>query len=310
MITENKVAPEAAITTPASTVLTCTSPSITLTATGVGTYAWSNGTALGTLATQEVATAGTYVVAVTGTNGCIATASIVITEEKVVPEAAITAPTSTVLTCTSPSITLTATGVGTYAWSNGTALGTLATQEVTTAGIYVVTVTGTNGCTSTASIVITEDKIAPVLLVTNPAPAVSADITALGTTAGSTLPSGTLFTYHTDAEGTLALGSPEAITIAGTYYIKATSANGCVDIKPVVVIITNNCPDNLVLVSPSDDQSGTGVVKKAGMTIIATNKVSSGANVSYQAGKSITLNPGTEISNASVFKAEIKGCDN
>jgi hypothetical protein len=46
------------------------------------------------------------------------------------------------------------------------------------------------------------------------------------------------------------------------------------------------------------------------MTIIATNKVSSGANVSYQAGKSITLSPGTEISNGSVFKAEIKGCDN
>ncbi|HLO46041.1 MAG TPA: YDG domain-containing protein [Leadbetterella sp.] len=310
VITEDKVAPEAAITTPTSTVLTCTSPSITLTATGAGTYAWSNGTALGTLATQEVTTAGTYAVTVTGANGCTSTASIVITEDKVAPEATITTPTSTVLTCTSPSITLTATGVGTYAWSNGTVLGTLATQEVTTAGTYVVTVTGANGCTATASIVITEDKVAPVLLIINPDPAPSVDITASGVTTGSTLPSGTLLTYHTDAEGTLALGSPEAITIAGTYYIKATSANGCVDIKPVVVTVTNNCPDNLILVSPTDDQSGTGVVKKAGMTIIATNKVSSGANVSYQAGKSITLSPGTEISNGSVFKAEIKGCDN
>ncbi len=164
------------------------------------------------------------------------------------------------------------------------------------------------GCVQSDTLNLTIEEID--LLVTNPASAVSVDITASIVTTGSTLPSGTVLTYHIDAEGTLTLGSPEAITISGIYYIKATSANGCVDIKPVVVTIANNCPDNLILVSPTDDQSGTGVVKKAGMTIMATNKVNSGANVGYQAGKSITLNPGTEISAGSVFKAEIKGCDN
>jgi hypothetical protein len=178
----------------------------------------------------------------------------------------------------------------------------------TSSGVYVKISTTTLGCVQSDTLHLTIEEID--LLVTNPSSAVSVDITASSVTTGSTLPSGTVLTYHTDAEGTLTLGSPEAITIAGTYYIKATSANGCVDIKPVVVTITNNCPDNLVLVSPTDDQSGTGVVKKAEMTIIATNKVNSGANVGYQAGKSITLNPGTEISAGSVFKAEIKGCDN
>ena len=55
----------------------------------------------------------------------------------------------------------------------------------------------------------------------------------------------------------------------------------------------------------------SGTVKyEVSETIAATNIISSGANVSYDAGKSITLSPGFVANSGSVFKAYIDGCGN
>ena len=54
-------------------------------------------------------------------------------------------------------------------------------------------------------------------------------------TAGST--AGLTFTYFTDAAGTIALATRNAITTSGTYYIKGTTTLGCSDIQPVTVMI-------------------------------------------------------------------------
>ena len=55
--------------------------------------------------------------------------------------------------------------------------------------------------------------------------------------------------------------------------------------------------------------TGTTIVSAA-QKITATNKVISPANVSYQAGKAIELNAGFAADAGTVFKAEIKGCQN
>ncbi|MEY4602954.1 MAG: hypothetical protein RIT43_246, partial [Bacteroidota bacterium] len=115
-----------------TTVLTCSQTNISLTATGGGTYSWSNGA---TTATTSVTSAGSYTVTVTAANGCTATSSIGITQSITAPPAAITAPSTTELTCTTTSISLTATGGGTYSWSNGA---TTATTSVSAAGTYTV----------------------------------------------------------------------------------------------------------------------------------------------------------------------------
>ncbi|SNR85555.1 conserved repeat domain-containing protein, partial [Flavobacterium sp. ov086] len=79
---------------------------------------------------------------------------------------------------------------------------------------------------------------APYLTVTNPAAVCATatiDLTAAAVTAGST---GNLtLSYWVNSSATTSYTTPTTAT-AGTYYIKATSAEGCVFIKPVVV--TNN----------------------------------------------------------------------
>ena len=317
VITQDISAPSAAIIAPLTTILTCTAPNITLTATGAGRYAWSNGaTNLGTEATQVATTVGIYMVRVTGTNGCTATATVEITSNLTPP--IITATTNAPI-CAGNTLTLSTSSAATsYLWSGPNAFSStdqnvsILTAGAELSGIYTLTITNASGCTATSSVLVNVFAL-PILVITNPASATSpatVDLTLPAVTLGSTLSVGTTLGYFTDLAATIPVPNAAAISVSGTYYIKATTAPGaCVDIKPVVVTITTGCPDNLVLASPIDDLSGTGINKKAAMTISATNKVTTGANVGYQAGKSITLMPGMVISSGAVFKAEIKGCN-
>lgn len=137
--------PPTAGITPGGPTTFCAGGSVTLTATGGGTYARSTGA---TTAAITTSTAGTYTVTVTGANGCTAIASQVVTVNAA-PTADITGATTF---CPGTSVTLTAMGGGTYAWSTGA---TTAAISVTTASTYTVTVTSANGCTATASHVLT-----------------------------------------------------------------------------------------------------------------------------------------------------------
>ncbi len=144
-----------------TTILTCITTSISVTATGGSNYAWSGG-ATPTTAANTFTAAGAYTVTVTDSGGCTATASITITANNTPPTAGITNNSgTTILTCITTSISVTATGGSSYAWSGGATPST-ATNSFTTAGTYTVTVTGSNGCTATASIAITEDITPPI----------------------------------------------------------------------------------------------------------------------------------------------------
>ncbi|MBK7634103.1 MAG: hypothetical protein IPJ13_07255 [Saprospiraceae bacterium] len=71
----------------------------------------------GTSSTKVVTTPGTYTVTVTSANGCTSTSSTIVNQD-------ITPPTVTTsndgpLTCAKTSVTLTATGGGSYEWSGG-----------------------------------------------------------------------------------------------------------------------------------------------------------------------------------------------
>ena len=80
-------------------------------------YSWDNG------ATSDYVTglaAGTYNVTVTDDNGCTDTEQVVITQDISTPTAGITNNTGeTELTCSTTTISLTATGGTSYSWSDG-----------------------------------------------------------------------------------------------------------------------------------------------------------------------------------------------
>jgi gliding motility-associated-like protein len=137
-----------------TTILTCSTPAISLTASGGLTYQWNNG--LGNTASVTINTPGTYTVNAVGPNGCSVSASIVITQDITVPIAGIVNLTGdNELTCALTSINLQATGNGTYLWNNG--LGTSSIVNIVSPGTYTVLVTGSNGCTNSSSIEILQD---------------------------------------------------------------------------------------------------------------------------------------------------------
>ncbi len=123
------------------------------------TYNWSNGN---TSATASGLSGGSYTVTVTDLNTCVATASVTITE----PAAALTASASVIaqVTCGGYNNGNAQANVSggispyTYSWSNGTSVVSVnnPTGAALLAGGYTVTVTDLNGCTSTASVTLTQ----------------------------------------------------------------------------------------------------------------------------------------------------------
>jgi gliding motility-associated-like protein len=85
---------------------------------------------------------------------------------------------------------------------------------------------------------ITITSATPVLKITNPPPVcepASIDLTASSVTAGSD--PGLTYTYWLDANATVPLVNPKAVSSASTCYIKAQSAGGCFAVSPVIVSI-------------------------------------------------------------------------
>ena len=145
-----------------TTVLTCTTPAITLQATGGVTYAWTGG-ATPSNNINVINTPGNYTVNMVDPNGCPVSQTITLTQNITLPTPGITNVTgTTIIDCNAPSIDLQATGGGTYQWNNN--LGTSANVNITQAGTYNVVVTAANGCVDSANVVIT---VAPVPAVTN-----------------------------------------------------------------------------------------------------------------------------------------------
>lgn len=118
-------------------------------------YEWSNGSFSSTLSGVGP---GTYVLTVTDNGGCSAMATVVFDSPNY-PTAVIN-PNYTPLDCQNSTTTLDGSGssFGTYEWTttDGLILSSTTSSQVTvgTAGTYTLTVTNSEGCTSSASITV------------------------------------------------------------------------------------------------------------------------------------------------------------
>ena len=118
---------------------------------------WSNG-----LTGNPIVVSNTNPVTATRTvNGIVSAVSNSVTPApRTTPIAGITNNTgTTILTCTTNSVSLTATGGVNYVWDNE--LGTGDTKTITAPGIYTVSVSNAEGCVSQASIEITQNLAVP-----------------------------------------------------------------------------------------------------------------------------------------------------
>ncbi len=131
----------------------CVGANTILNSTSAVTYQWSQGSS-----TQQItaAVSGYYTITITDDNGCTNTS--IPTLVSFHPTASISSNRPTTF-CQGGNVNLTAQPLGTYLWSNGST--TASINGITTSGIFTVSVTDVNGCSSISS---------PTSVIVNPLP--------------------------------------------------------------------------------------------------------------------------------------------
>lgn len=239
--------PNASIFTTIST-LTCASPTSNLngisTLTGA-TFAWTAPSGAVPGNPINASTVGTYTLTVTNpANGCTTTQTTTLNSNLTAPTINITAP-STLITCSNPSLELTAAGNPTnvsYLWG-GMATGSNPIVYATTPGNYsVLAVDPANGCSSTATLVITQDIIAP-----NATAGDDETVDCTGqprTLTGGSTTNGV--TYFWSGPGLFSASTQTTTSnVVGNYTLTVTNpANGCKS-SDIMAITTNTLVPNV-----------------------------------------------------------------
>ncbi|TND03914.1 MAG: hypothetical protein FD123_3873, partial [Bacteroidetes bacterium] len=213
----------------------CTGGSTTLTGSSGGTSQWYlNGVIIpGANTNTYVATVpGVYNMTKTNVNGCFDSASVGITVTEI-PLPVVNSVTSTSPSCnggTNGTATVNATGSGTLSYNWMPSGGTAAIATGLTMGTYTCTITDSFGCSSTATVSVTE----PAVLA---ATATSTDVLCNGNNDGTavvTASGGTpTYSYLWMPSG----GTSDTATglAPGTYTCTITDISGCTTTQTVVI---------------------------------------------------------------------------
>lgn len=198
----------------------CAGDSVTLTGGGAVTYTWTGGV------TDNVAfspaTTDTYTVTGTDGNGCMDTATVMVTVNAL---PAVTANATSTSICTGDSLTLTGSGAVTYTWSGSVSDGVAFVPAATDS--YTVTGTDSNGCMNMDS----------VTVAVNALPAVTANATATTVCSGSPV----TFTGSGAASYTWTGGVTDGVAFnpsaTGTYIVTGIDSNGCSGMDSISVTV-------------------------------------------------------------------------
>ncbi|MBL7773540.1 MAG: hypothetical protein JNM95_11810 [Chitinophagaceae bacterium] len=231
--------------------LTCLVPSAIIGTAAISgnTYSWSP--ALGLNATNiaqptaSPAVTTTYVVTVTGANGCTSTDAVLVNVNTTLP--AVDAGADKNLNCTTTSTTIGTVAVSgiTYVWSPATGLSAtniaqpVANPSVTTT--YTITATGTNGCTATDVVTVNVNTTPPTVNAgTDKNITCSITSVILGTAA---IAGNTYSWSPATALSATNIAQPTATpTVTTTYTLTVTGSNGCTATDVVVVNVNTSTP--------------------------------------------------------------------
>ena len=220
----NNLYTSGSVTTTTTSASICIGASTTITASGASTYTWMPGNLTGSTITVSPITTTTYTVTGTDAQGCINSATRIIT---VNPLPVVTTTTTAATICIGASTTITASGATTYAWMPGNLTGATVTVSPIATTTYTVTGTNANGCINTTTRIIT----------VNPLPVVTATSTAAAVCAGAsvTLNGGgaTSYTWNNNVTNAVSF----VPTATATYTVTGTNANACVNTATITVTV-------------------------------------------------------------------------
>jgi hypothetical protein len=210
-----------ATVTASGTLSVCNGKSVTLTAPAATSYAWSNGE---TTQSIIVTVAGNYSVSVNNGGSCNSISPPVTVASLGNPVINITGDASF---CSGNTANLTATGGATYLWSNGE---TTPAITISQGGLYSITATDNNGCSSSQVTSVTENAL--------PTATISAAANDL-----SIIPSiklnasgGDTYVWQPGGETTATI----TVTTPGTYIVIASTTSGCTAISQPFIITQNS----------------------------------------------------------------------
>ncbi|MCC6462871.1 MAG: gliding motility-associated C-terminal domain-containing protein [Saprospiraceae bacterium] len=235
--------------TASGNTITCTAPQVPLAgnSTTPGTsYAWSGPSFTSTDPNPVVTQNGTYVLVVTGPNGCTSQAVVDVLKDTEAPT--LNAQPTAILTCSATSIeiaTLATNGssaIQTFDWSGpGGFVSNLEDPLVQEPGLYTLTVTSANGCTTTTTALVDQDIVAPN--VSSQGATLTCIITSATLNGGSTTPNSS-FTWSGPGGFASDLEDP-IIDVEGVYTLTVTGPNGCTATSSSTVVLDGDFPDAL-----------------------------------------------------------------
>lgn len=238
------VNPTPAVTPSSSNVISCSTPTATLTGTSVGnTMVWNGGALSNASNPATVSAAGTYTVTATDpSTSCTNTATVVVTGNTTVP--IISATSNHNLNCTFSTATLTGTSAGnTIVWNGGLLVNAANPATVNTAGTYTVTATNaSNACTATTTVTVTSNSSIPDITAGSPL-ALNCSTTSGIISASSTVGG---INYSWTGPGIVSGNSSSSATVnsAGTYTVTITDpANTCTNTTTVTVTSSGSLPN-------------------------------------------------------------------
>jgi hypothetical protein len=252
-------------------LVNCTTPaqqiSASVAAPATATYAWS-GPASGTGATLNVTAPGVYVVTATDiSNNCTTVASATVAQDIALPGAL--AAASGIISCPTPMVTLNGNSpasTATYNWSGPGLVGNGQSPMANLAGTYTLTVTGANGCTSTATTTVSGNTILPDATatgVTLSCNTPNSDVVATSTTGG--------VSYAWSIGGNTINSAVANVNLPGSYTVTVTAGNGCT--STAVALANGNFA--------APNASATGATISCGVNTVGISGSSSTAGVAY-----------------------------
>lgn len=208
----------------------CQGDTVKLSTSTTGTYLWSNGK---TTSNISVTSAGSFNVKVTDANGCKGTSSNTVVTVKTLPTVTVSA-SGPLSFCQGKSVQLTASGTGSYLWSNGANTKSI---TVNNSGNYFVKLTDGFGCKATSS-------TSTVSVNPYPVPSITANKATVFCEGDSVTLSSSLATVYSWSNG----ASTQSINVktGGAYTVNAGDGNGCSASSKPEAVTVNALPTPII----------------------------------------------------------------